>query len=362
MSSPLISTTRCRPARRPSPSTSRRCAGAGRRARHRAARRRRCRKGSVQAAARALRYEFLERARAEAGADVVALAHTADDVVEGVVLHLMRGCGLAGLRGMPASRGVFVRPMLVGLAARRRRLPGPARDRRARRPGQRRTPLTRGSASGVRSCRPWSATGQASAGASTPSRSVPPRSRNRSRSRPPPRSTAAALTAPRSPAAPEPVAAELMKMLYARAGGAQPALSRAPPEVDAATGAARAGRSGRGPTWRLAVAYRGGNHGDRGATRLRRRGETDQGRASRSTGCPGCADENAAHLKAGLDLRLGFRRPGLTMRPRGGRGTRKLQDIFVDARVPREERDTWPLVFAGDKLAWVPGVAIDADL
>src|SRR5207253_1034838 len=56
-------------------------------------------KGSLQAAARTLRYEFLERARADAGADVVALAHTADDVVEGVVLHLLRGCGLAGFRG-----------------------------------------------------------------------------------------------------------------------------------------------------------------------------------------------------------------------------------------------------------------------
>jgi TilS substrate C-terminal domain len=30
--------------------------------------------------------------------------------------------------------------------------------------------------------------------------------------------------------------------------------------------------------------------------------------------------------------------------------------------VPREERDTWPLVFAGDRLAWVPGIAVDADL
>jgi tRNA(Ile)-lysidine synthetase-like protein len=50
------------------------------------------------------------------------------------------------------------------------------------------------------------------------------------------------------------------------------------------------------------------------------------------------------------------------MRPAGGRGTRKLQDIFVDARVPREERDNWPLVFAGDRLAWIPGIAVDADL
>src|SRR2546428_11138612 len=35
-------------------------------------------RGSVQAGARAVRYEFLERARARAGADVVAIAHTAD--------------------------------------------------------------------------------------------------------------------------------------------------------------------------------------------------------------------------------------------------------------------------------------------
>src|SRR5690242_280611 len=69
-------------------------------------------RGSLQAAARTLRYAFLERARAEAGADIVALAHTADDVVEGMMLHLVRGCGLAGLRGMPAQRGHYARPLL----------------------------------------------------------------------------------------------------------------------------------------------------------------------------------------------------------------------------------------------------------
>ncbi len=43
-------------------------------------------KGSVQAAARTLRYEFLERAAAQAGASKIALAHTADDVVEGAAM------------------------------------------------------------------------------------------------------------------------------------------------------------------------------------------------------------------------------------------------------------------------------------
>jgi tRNA(Ile)-lysidine synthetase-like protein len=78
--------------------------------------------------------------------------------------------------------------------------------------------------------------------------------------------------------------------------------------------------------------------------------------------CNGCDDTDATHLKADLRLSLGFRSPGLRMRPAGGRGSRKLQDILVDARVPREDRDSWPLVFAGDRLAWVPGVAVDADL
>src|SRR5256885_15147764 len=67
-------------------------------------------RGSLQAAARALRYAFFDRARVEAGADVVAIAHTADDLVEGAVLHLLRGRGLAGLRGMPPPRGHYVRP------------------------------------------------------------------------------------------------------------------------------------------------------------------------------------------------------------------------------------------------------------
>src|SRR5258708_19330981 len=46
--------------------------------------------GSLQAGARAPRHEFPARARLHAGADVVALAHTADDLVEGARLHLMR--------------------------------------------------------------------------------------------------------------------------------------------------------------------------------------------------------------------------------------------------------------------------------
>lgn len=68
--------------------------------------------GSRQAGARQLRYEFLDSAAAAEKADYIVLAHTADDVVEGALLHLLRGSGLAGLRGMPYNRGRYRRPFL----------------------------------------------------------------------------------------------------------------------------------------------------------------------------------------------------------------------------------------------------------
>ena len=36
---------------------------------------------------------------------------------------------------------------------------------------------------------------------------------------------------------------------------------------------------------------------------------------------------------------------------------RKVQDLFVDAKVPRAERDAWPLVVSGDEVVAIPGIA-----
>ncbi|HXG75688.1 MAG TPA: tRNA lysidine(34) synthetase TilS [Gaiellaceae bacterium] len=56
-------------------------------------------------------------------------------------------------------------------------------------------------------------------------------------------------------------------------------------------------------------------------------------------------------------------RPGLEVRTRrpgdrlAGR-RKKVQDLLVDAKVPRAERDTWPLVVEGDAVVAVPGIAV----
>jgi tRNA(Ile)-lysidine synthase len=67
---------------------------------------------SLEDAARRARYAFLRRIAADVGADRICLGHTADDQVETVIMHWLRGSGLRGLCGMPASSGDISRPLL----------------------------------------------------------------------------------------------------------------------------------------------------------------------------------------------------------------------------------------------------------
>ena len=55
---------------------------------------------SVEDAARQVRYQFLVRVSEQIGADAVAVGHNLDDQAETVLMHLIRGSGLAGLRAM----------------------------------------------------------------------------------------------------------------------------------------------------------------------------------------------------------------------------------------------------------------------
>jgi tRNA(Ile)-lysidine synthase len=75
---------------------------------------------SLEEAGREVRYAFLAGVAAAVGAGRVAVGHTADDHVETVLMHLVRGSGITGLRGLrPLSRRAgagceltIVRPLL----------------------------------------------------------------------------------------------------------------------------------------------------------------------------------------------------------------------------------------------------------
>ena len=59
--------------------------------------------------AREQRYAFLD----SIPCDAVAIAHTAEDNLETLLQHLLRGSGLRGLGGIPPRRGRYVRPLLA---------------------------------------------------------------------------------------------------------------------------------------------------------------------------------------------------------------------------------------------------------
>jgi len=59
---------------------------------------------SLEEAARLLRYRFLVRMAEDFNTNMIATGHTADDQVETILMHFMRGAGPSGLRGMlPAT-------------------------------------------------------------------------------------------------------------------------------------------------------------------------------------------------------------------------------------------------------------------
>ncbi len=70
-------------------------------------------KGSnLQQAARELRYRVYEETANQAGASKIALGHNADDQAETVLMRLLSGAGRKGLSGIPPVRGNIIRPLI----------------------------------------------------------------------------------------------------------------------------------------------------------------------------------------------------------------------------------------------------------
>ncbi|HWN67989.1 MAG TPA: tRNA lysidine(34) synthetase TilS [Haliangium sp.] len=69
-------------------------------------------RASLEAAARDARYAALDALASELGLRWIATAHTASDQAETVLMRVMRGTGVTGLAGIPATRGIYLRPLL----------------------------------------------------------------------------------------------------------------------------------------------------------------------------------------------------------------------------------------------------------
>ncbi|MDD5083891.1 MAG: tRNA lysidine(34) synthetase TilS [Candidatus Moranbacteria bacterium] len=61
---------------------------------------------------RDIRYDFFEKTRQKHHLDTIAIAHTLDDQAETVLMRLIRGSGLSGLRAMQPKTGTIIRPFL----------------------------------------------------------------------------------------------------------------------------------------------------------------------------------------------------------------------------------------------------------
>jgi tRNA(Ile)-lysidine synthase len=68
---------------------------------------------SIQEAARHLRYLAFEEHAFQIEADRVATGHNADDQAETLIMRLLRGSGPRGLSGIPPVRGTFIRPLIM---------------------------------------------------------------------------------------------------------------------------------------------------------------------------------------------------------------------------------------------------------
>lgn len=347
------------------------------------------RRQSLEEAARHLRFDFLGREAKRLKMDVVALGHTRDDRGETVLLHLLRGSGLDGLIGLrprsawPLGRGPALgRPLLqtaradtlrycceAGLAPRedptnlllqatRNRLRHevlPLLRRLNPRLDEALCRLGEAAASAVdyldaAADAEWRAQASLEEG-----RVVFPR-------------RAFASLAPA-------LRARLLRRAVHRLAGADPeaihiaameeALAKPRGSVSLPNGLTasvragdvRIGRPSRRP--HLAIAE----------TPLVVPGRTDlPGWAAVAEivrpppGQPRPRSRFEAWLDAdavGPRLTVRSRRPGDRVRPLGLGGEKKLQDLLVDAGVPREERDGVPLVCAPWGIAWVVGQRLD---
>jgi tRNA(Ile)-lysidine synthase len=309
----------------------------------------------LQDAARRARLGALTELATERGARRVALGHQADDQAETVLFRIVRGTGLTGLQGIPYRRDPFVRPLLdlpraeILRYLRRRSIPFVAdpsnADLRFARARIRHRHLPALAEENPRVAEALVALAAAA------------------RAGRPARDSSRAPDAEPVPGA-EPVlsrrVAAVVDRLRARGGTAAVDIAGGR-RVEVSYGAVRVGARAlvpRSAPPRAPVLIDGpGTYrwmsGTAGAAGML---DVKEGTWRRTRSAGGLTAEfDADRLAWPLTARA--RKSGDRMRPRGGRGSRKLSDLMIDARIARSVRAALPVVTsAHGELLFVPGL------
>jgi tRNA(Ile)-lysidine synthase len=349
---------------------------------------------SIEATAREIRYGFLAEAAARLGATRVATAHTLEDQAETVLLRLLRGAGARGVGGIRVRRGIFIRPALdcrraelrQYLQARGESFCEDSSNLDASVPRNRvrhqLLPVVEGIAPrGIKALARFASLAAedeayleqvaAEAAASVRLRESILES-----------TPGVVLDAKALAGLPKPLGRRVLRQAIAQVA---PAAGLTAVHLQALL--------------ELAAGDRASGHLDLPGLQVERRGPTlCMDAATRNATrpgsgfeailmVPGCVDIKEAGLTiaAALENRLAwtpdpghphdmaaiqassvqlplnvrFRRPGDRFRPLGAPGRRKLQDLFVDRKVPRQDRDHVPIVVdAAGRIVWVVGLAI----
>ena len=70
------------------------------------------RKIGTEEAGRLVRYDFFDEVLKQTGSNKIAIAHNKNDKVETIIMHLLRGSGLSGLKGIEPIRENVIRPLI----------------------------------------------------------------------------------------------------------------------------------------------------------------------------------------------------------------------------------------------------------
>ena len=332
----------------------------------------------LEARARRARYQALARVAQEVGARRIVTGHTQDDQVETVLLRLLRGAGRRGLGAMRPARGRLLRPLLAATRADVRRFLaerglGFAVDRtnadlRHARNRVRRllVPLLRaefnprlGPALAALAERLRDEDDFLAAAAAGRARELVAGEHLRTAvAKEPPALARRIVRSWLERGARRGVGAmHVARVLALSAGRARGAVAIPGPARVVREGEVLVRRPGRAATpssfafeigpGRTVVHPAGGWRVAFSAARARGAGE------ARAAGVAHALFDADA-LPGGLVLRSPA--PGDRVRLLAG-GTRKLQDVLVDAKVPRETRALLPVLAAGAEILWVPGLA-----